>query len=189
MKYKWTMSTDSADGTTFSTTNIDTTDCFFLAYCITFLKRVITNLTSILEDSKTHKVKKDAGSQHRTVWSSFFTFSFHLHLLRAGYFSGKSVRLHAILNQVTFLLSPSWLPGVLHSEISVNASRLIQEIDYDCFPQCVTLSSNSANLIKYLITGDQMIFTHVQTSQNEAMYFQRRWVPSSYRNGCNSLSC
>jgi hypothetical protein len=70
------MSRDSADGTTFSTTNVDTTDCFFLAYCTTFFKPVITNSTSILEDSKTHKVKKDAGSQHRRVWNSFLPFSF-----------------------------------------------------------------------------------------------------------------
>jgi len=60
----------------------------------------------------------------------------HLHLLRAGYFSGNIVGFHAIRNQVP-LMSPSWWPGVLHCGISINASRPIQEIDYDSFPQCM----------------------------------------------------
>jgi hypothetical protein len=161
--------------------------CQLLAYWITFLKPVITNSKSILEDSKMHEVKKGAGCQHRRVWNSYFSFSFIYIYCEQGISVGTLsdfmrfwIRCHFWVRAgdlVSYILGYPSMPPRLFRILTMTVSH-----------NAWHLSSNSANLIMRLIRGDKMIFTHVrQASHNEVMYFQRRWVLSSCRNGFNSL--
>jgi hypothetical protein len=172
----------------FQLTNVDTTDWLFFVCCITFFKTVIINSTSILEDSKTHKVKKDAGSQHRRVWNSFFPLSFIYIYCEQGISEGKLLGCIRLWIRCHFWVRAGDLVSYILGYPSMPADLLRKLTMTNCH-NAWHLSSKSANLIKCLIREDQMIFTHEwQASQNGAMYFQRRWTLSSCRKGFNSLS-
>jgi hypothetical protein len=98
MKYKWTMPTNSADGTIFSMSDVDISGCYFVDYCRSFLNSV-TISTSVLEDWDTisyEGCKKSAPESVRL----FFPSSFICCLRQARYFSGNIFALHPTVNQV-----------------------------------------------------------------------------------------